>query len=76
MSLLTHTELVELVQQDIITAAAWKIHGMEQLLLAMGEDAEDLGQVSDALSRLSNEPRDGYSQALARLRNDLEASHG
>jgi len=24
---------------------------------------------------LSNEPRDGYGQALARLRSDLEAAH-
>ena len=59
-----------------LTAAAWQLHGMERLLLAMGEDAPALAQVSDALSRLSNEPRDGYGQALARLRNDLEAAHG
>lgn len=58
-----------------LDAAAWQIHGMERLLLAMGEDAADLCQVSDALSRLATEPRDGYHPALALLRSRMEATH-
>ena len=57
-----------------ISVIASEIHGMELLLLAMGEDAAPLASLSDELASLATQEMSDYHPHLRRMLNRLEAA--